>query len=73
MVFKIDLLEKNNDIFMHAMESIPGRDIFTYLLQEFMSEYDECEMEIEEEENKQPINRKNAGGYTPGVLHNYVM
>jgi len=70
---KLIYLKKNNDIFMHAMESIPGRDIFTYLLQEFMSEYDECEMEIEEEENKQPINRKNAGGYTPGVLHNYVM
>ena len=70
---KLIYLKKNNDIFMHAMESIPGRDIFTYLLQEFMSESDECEMEIEEEENKQPINRKNAGGYTPGVLHNYVI
>lgn len=68
---KLIYMKKNNEIFVNTIESIPDMDIFGYLLREFTSEYDESE--IEEEQNKLTISRKNAGGYTPGVLHDYIM
>jgi hypothetical protein len=58
-------LKKNNDVVVKSIEEV--QDIFSYLLENFSKEFDENE--VEEEENKQVINRKNAGGYTPGVLH----
>jgi len=64
-------LKKNNQIFIHPIECIPHKDIFKYLLGEFTNEYDQ--REIEEEQNKRTIIRKNAGGYTPGVLHNFIV
>ena len=64
-------MKKNNQILINTIDNIPNMDIFTYLLREFTNEYDESE--IEEEQNKQPMDRKNAGGYTPGILHDYVM
>jgi len=60
-------LQKNNDVVIESINDIKNRDIFAFLLEKFLKEYDENE--IEEEDNKQPILIKNAGGYTPGVLH----
>ena len=66
---KLIYMKKSNEISIYEMKDVPHADIFSFLLHEFTNEYDESE--VEEEQNKQLINRKNAGGYTPGVLHNY--
>ena len=62
-------MKKSGEIIVNPIETIENRDIFSYLLSEFKKEFEEDK--LEEEQNKKEIIKRNAGGYSNGVLVNY--
>lgn len=63
-------LKNNKEIEEHNITDIS--DMYKYLLSRFKTETNKTFIE-EQEENKQNIILKNAGGYSDGVLSNYQM
>ena len=60
-------LKKNKEFIIKKINQIPNKSIYNYLLNEFKSE----QIGIEMEENKDFSSKRNAGGYTNGVLIGY--
>ena len=62
-------MKNNQEITTHDVENIPN--IYRFLLENFKLESKNRPLNIEKEDNNIDINRKNAGGYSNGVLINY--
>lgn len=67
---KLIYMKNNQQIEMHDVESIPS--IYQFLLANFKLEGANKGLNKEREDRNIDINRKNAGGYSHGVMTNYV-
>ena len=64
-------LKKNKDIIFKKINEIPNKNIYSYLLNEFNNEQINMDTKMETEENISHFSKKNAGGYSNGVLIDY--